>query len=114
MKKYFSSVVFWCWVWYVMAHVADMITSLQFWGGEELNPYFRDAAHHFVAPHAVVGKLGFTFILASMSYLAYRLVLPLDKRLATIAACAGPLFFGWDFWSVANNNLFVLLHWVNP
>ena len=114
MKKYFSSVVFWCWAWYVMSHVADMVTSLQRWGSFEDNPYFRDAEHHFMAWHALVGKAGFTFILATVSYLAYRVLEPLDKRVAMVAACAGPLFFGWTFWSVANNKIFVILHWVNP
>lgn len=110
MKK---SVIFWSWIWLLTAHVADVCTSLQRWGADEENPYFRDAAHKFLAWHAVVGKSTYTLILAAMSYLTYRLVAPFDKRLATFLACAGPLLIGWQIWMVANNNLFVILKWIN-
>jgi len=114
MKKFFSKAIFWCWTWYIMSHVADMVTSLARWGDYEDNPYFRDAEHHFMAWHAMLGKSIFTLNLAILSYLAYRLLAPLDKRVAALAACVGPLYFGWYFWGVANNNIFVILHWVSP
>jgi hypothetical protein len=114
MKKYFSSVVFWCWAWYILAHVADMLTSLRRWGCFELNPYFRDASHRFVALHGLIGKSTLTLALAGVSYLAYRLVAPLDKRWATLLASVLPLWYGWLIWRVVDSNLFVILRWVNP
>jgi len=112
MKK--LGVIFWCWTWFVLANIADVLTSLTRWGGYELNPFFRDAAHHFVTFHSIVGKSTFTAIAGIVSLFMYRLVEPLDKRLATILACLFPLYYGWMIWQVANNNFFFLMHWVNP
>jgi hypothetical protein len=108
------SIIFWCWLWYALGQCADMLTSLSIWGGEELNPYFRDANHQFMAGHAVFGKLSLTFIMGALSCLLYRLAKPLDERLANILACIGPLYFGWMLWQVANNNFFMIMRWVNP
>jgi hypothetical protein len=108
------SIIAWCWLWYFLAQCADMLTSLNRWGGEELNPFFRNELHQFVAPHALVGKLILTAIAGSLSWLAYKLVEPLDKRVAILLACVFPLYWGWGLWQVANDNLFWLMHWVNP
>jgi hypothetical protein len=86
---------------------------LQRWGGEEENPYFRNAAHQFLTWHATVGKGSFTFVLAALSYFAYRLVKPLNENVASILACVLPLFYGWQMWQVANNNFFWIMRWVN-
>jgi hypothetical protein len=112
MKK--LGIIFWCWLWFALAQCADMVTSLTRWGGEEMNPFFRDAGHHFAAGHAMTGKFTLTLISASLSYFLYRLAAPLDKRVATILACAAPLYYGWILWQVANNNFFYIMRWVNP
>lgn len=112
MKKF--SIVAWCWLWYALAQCADIVTSLQRWGGEELNPYFRNADHLFMAGHAMFGKFSLTAIIGSLSYLLYRLVEPLSKPVATVLACIAPLWFGWMLWQVANNNFFMIMRWVNP
>jgi len=91
-----------------------MGTSLQRWGTEEGNPFFRDSNHLFIASHALVGKSLLTLISATGSYLLYKLLEPIDTRLAALAACIAPFIFGWELWQVANNNLFFILHWVNP
>ena len=111
MKK--LSIVAWCWLWYLLAQCADMLTSLQRWGTEEGNPFFRDSNHLFLWSHALIGKSLLTLISATASYFLYKLLEPFDVRLAAVAACAAPLFFGWELWQVANNNLFFILHWVN-
>jgi hypothetical protein len=112
MKK--LSVIFWSWAWFVLANVADVLTSLQRWGGEEENPYFRDSAHHFMAWHSVVGKGTFAIIMAVISYLAYRLMKPLNENVATILACVIPLYYAWSLWQVADNNFFWVMRWVHP
>ena len=91
-----------------------MLTSLARWGGEEMNPYFRDANHIFVASHAMVGKVAFTAVIGTLSYFLYKLIEPLDKRVATVLACLLPLYFGWAVWQVVNNNFFMIMRWVNP
>jgi hypothetical protein len=108
------TIVVWCWLWYLLAQCADMVTSLQRWGGEELNPYFRNSDHLFMAGHAAFGKLSLTAIMGTLSYFLYKLAEPLDKRVATVLACIGPLWFGWMLWQVANNNFFMIMRWVNP
>ena len=108
------SIIAWCWLWYLLAQAGDMVTSLARWGGEELNPYFRDPNHIFVASHALFGKAVLTAVIGSVSYLAYRLVEPLDKRVATLLACLLPLWWGFQIWQVANNNFFMIMRWVNP
>jgi hypothetical protein len=107
-------IIAWCWLWYLLAQCADMLTSLARWGGEEMNPFFRDSHHIFVASHALVGKGALTFISGAVSYFLYKLVEPLNKPMATILACIAPLLYGWLLWSVAQENLFVILRWVNP
>ena len=111
MKK--PSIVVWCWLWYLLAQCADMVTSLQRWGTEEGNPFFRDSNHLFIASHALVGKSLLTLITGVVSYFLYKLLEPIDRRVATLSACIAPLFFGWEIWQVANNNLFFILRWVN-
>jgi len=91
-----------------------MFTSLNRWGGEEMNPFFRNENHLFMASHALVGKTLLTLITASLSYFLYKLAEPLDKRVATVLACLAPLYYGWVLWEVANNNLFMMLHWFFP
>ena len=108
------SIIAWCWLWYLLAQCGDMLTSLKLWGGEEMNPFFRYPDHTFAASHALLGKFLLTFISGSLSYLAYRLTEPLDKRVATVLACIMPLWYGWVLWSVANDNLFMILRWFNP
>ncbi len=112
MKK--LGVIFWCWLWYILANVADVLTSLQRWGGAEENPFFRDAAHHFVAAHSILGKGSFTLIIAAVSFALYRLVEPLNKHVAAILACGFPLYYGWILWQVADNNFFFIMRWVHP
>ena len=111
MKK--LSIITWCWLWYLLAQCADMVTSLARWGGEEENPFFRNSLHQFMAWHAALGKTNMMLAAASLSYLAYRVVAPLDKRVATVLACALPLYFGWELFQIANDNLFYILQWVN-
>jgi len=101
-------------MWFILANVADILTSLQRWGGEEENPFFRDAAHHFSVGHSIVGKGTFALVGAAISLFLYRLFLPLNKYVATILACAIPLYYGWVLWQVADNNFFFIMRWVNP
>jgi len=112
MKK--LSIIFWCWLWFALANVADVLTSLQIWGGEEENPYFRDADKHFMTWHSIVGKGTFFLIMAVASLFAYRLIKPLNENVAKIFACALPIYYAWGIWQVADNNLFWILHWVHP
>jgi len=108
------NIIFWCWLWYLLAQSADMLTSLQRWGGEEMNPFFRDADHLFNVPHALFGKASLTLIAGTLSYLLYKAAEPLDRRVASVLACAAPLYFGWVLWQVANDNFFMIMRWVNP
>ena len=112
MKR--PSIIAWCWLWFLLAQAGDMLSSLARWGGEELNPYFRDAQYHFVASHALFGKAFFTAVIAIVSYFLYKLAEPLDKRVATVLACVLPVWFGWGVWQVVNNNFFMIMRWVNP
>jgi hypothetical protein len=107
------SIVVWCWLWYLLAQCADMATSLRMWGNEEGNPFFRDPNHAFVASHALLGKSLLTLVAGTGSYLLYKLIEPIDQRVATLAACVAPIIFGWAIWQVANNNIFFILRWVN-
>ena len=90
-----------------------MASSLQRWGTLEGNPYFRDSDHLFIWSHALVGKSLLTLVSGTASYFLYKLLEPIDTRLAALAACIAPLVFGWELWQVANNNLFWILRWVN-
>lgn len=111
MKKLWKSIPFWVWVWYVLGNVADMLSSLARWGSEELNPYFRDADHHFLASHALIGKCLLSATLAIMCYFVHRLVSPLNKPLAILLSCIGPLAIGYTVWNVSINNLMINLGW---
>jgi len=79
-----------------------------------MNPFFRDADHLFVASHALVGKGILTLELGVLSYILYRLVEPLNKHVATILACAIPLYIGWTLFGIAEDNFFVVLRWFFP
>lgn len=111
MKK--PGIIFLCWLWYALAQLGDMVTSLPIWGGIEQNPFFRDAFGRFVASHAFIGKGVFTAMIAFTSYVLYKLLEPLDKRIATIVACVLPLYYAFQIWGVVSNNFFMIMRWVH-
>jgi hypothetical protein len=111
LKNLRKSIPFWIWVWYVLGNIADILSSLARWGGEELNPYFRDTQHHFLASHALIGKCLLSTALAVFCFFLYRLVSQVNKPLATVLSCLAPLFYGYMLWNTSCNNLFINLGW---